>query len=160
MELYRFGGLGKSSKAGGEFADKTIEDNLQFFSDGAMRHTLISVGLILIASCGSDPYSGTNPASVPSTFSAIQANILTPKCVICHNTQDPRGGFSASSYSEVMSSPGTVSPFQAYTSELYTQTQSGSMPKRDKDQNPNGTPLSSGELQAIYNWISSGAPNN
>lgn len=123
---------------------------------------LLAATLVLSVSCGSNPYSGQNPATVASTFSSIQANILTPKCAVCHYTQDPRGGFSVSSYQEVMSSPGAVTPFQSYASELYTQCLSGNMPKKDRTVSGTATltPLSSNELNEIYNWISYGAANN
>jgi hypothetical protein len=115
--------------------------------------------ILLLAACGSDPYSGQSSTVAP-TFSAIQANILIPQCAVCHSTQNAAGGFSVSSYQEVMATGGAVTPFQAYVSELYTQTLSGTMPKRDRDKAPDATPLSSNQLQAIYNWISYGALNN
>jgi hypothetical protein len=106
----------------------------------------------LLASCGTSPYAGQSPSTAAS-FSAIQSEILTPACGSCHSTEQARGGFSVSSYAEVMSSPGAVTPFQPGTSELYYQCYNAIMPR-------DGSPLSSSELESIYNWIAYGAPNN
>ncbi len=114
---------------------------------------VLFVGFIsLLVCCGKSPYAGQTAATA-ATFSAIQANILIPNCADCHSTQRAQGGFSVSSYQEVMSSPGAISPFQPSASELYKQTVNGNMPKRMP-------PLSPSQLQSIYNWLSYGAPNN
>lgn len=108
--------------------------------------------LLGLASCGTSPYTGQSATTAPS-FSAIQTGILTPVCSGCHSSEQASGGFSVSSYAEVMSSAGAVTPFQPGTSELYYQCYNGIMPR-------NGSPLSPSQLESIYNWIAYGAPNN
>lgn len=109
---------------------------------------------LLLNSCGAGPNFGiSKPLSVPSNFSYIQSQILIPNCGSCHTPPLVTSSFDVSSYSSIMASPGGITPYQPYVSELYKQTYSGNMPR-------NGTALTSSQLQSIYNWIALGAPNN
>lgn len=89
------------------------------------------------------------PTPVPSnaTFSYIRSNVLIPHCVSCHGGA---GGYSYDSYTATLKS---VSPNNANSSPLYTSIKSGRMPIG------NGS-ISAADLQAIYDWIQAGAPNN
>jgi len=89
------------------------------------------------------------PTPVPSnaTFSYIRSNVLIPHCVSCHGGA---GGYSYDSYTATLKS---VSPNTANSSPLYTSIKSGRMPIG------NGS-ISAADLQAIYDWIQAGAPNN
>ncbi|NBT57812.1 hypothetical protein EBT16_03410 [bacterium] len=110
--------------------------------------------LFALVSCNKSPsYSKVSSASLNSSFSAIKATILDVKCSKCHSPTRPEGGVSLSSYDDVMSSPGTVIPFQPHQSQLFWQCYKGYMPEREPA-------LSALELQTLYDWISNGAPNN
>jgi len=112
------------------------------------------LGLTFLCSCNKAPsFASTNLSNVTATFSSIKANILDTRCLICHSTSNPKGGVSLSSYDEVMSSPGAVTPFQPHQSQLFWQCYKGYMPKE-------GLGLSELELQTLYDWIAYGAPNN
>ncbi|NBX83527.1 hypothetical protein EBQ90_10680 [bacterium] len=109
---------------------------------------------LFLGACNKSPsFASPNLSSVPASFSAIKTGILDAKCVFCHSTTKPKGGVSLSSYDEVMSSPGAVTPFQPHQSQLFWQCYKGYMPEM-------GPPLSTLELQTLYDWIAYGAPNN
>jgi uncharacterized membrane protein len=113
----------------------------------------LSISLFLCACNKSPSFASTNLNSVTANFSSIKANILDAKCVACHSSIKPKGGVSLSSYDEVMSSPGAVTPFQPHQSQLFWQCYKGYMPEM-------APPLSALELQTLYDWIAYGAPNN
>lgn len=79
---------------------------------------------------------------ITPTFSSIQQVTLGPKCVSCHS--------SLSTYSGVLQ---IVRPGDAPGSELYEVISDGHMPR----QSPK---LSDEEIQAVYQWIESGAAND
>jgi hypothetical protein len=111
-------------------------------------------GFIIIFSIQSCGYvGGSNPSqfassqtySTPPTFQEIQANILQPKCLSCHNS----GAYTFTSYSSLMTS-GVVIADNPLGSLLYQQIAAGLMPQ-------GGPFLASTDTQAVYDWISAGA---
>lgn len=76
-----------------------------------------------------------------ATFSYIEKNILGVSCTGCH---------SFNTYSSVMN---VVAAGNPNGSRLYTEVNSGNMPK-------GGTPLSAAQIKIIYDWIEAGALNN
>lgn len=98
---------------------------------------------------GATPTPNPTPTPTPvnlATFTYINANILQPKCVSCHGTS---GGYSYANYTATLRS---VVPGNPNASLLYTETASGSMPKR--------TRLTTQEVDLIRSWIQAGALNN
>lgn len=89
-------------------------------------------------------------ATLVAKYSSISAKILVPKCLGCHGSANPAGGYSVATYNGVMA---LVQPGNAAASGLYDSTLKNRMPK-------NGVPLSSQELTAISDWILSGALQN
>lgn len=95
---------------------------------------------------------GKLPAPLPleAKFSSISQRILEPKCVSCHGPTRAASGKRLDSYSATL---GTVHAGVPTDSSLYTECKSGQMPE--------GAPhLSAEELDVIYQWILTGAPNN
>ncbi len=89
-----------------------------------------------------DSNSLSSSGSKGMSFALINEKILQPKCVMCHQ--------NFSNYSTLMAS-GVVISKKPDQSSLYLKTSSGQMPK-------GGSPLSGEEVNAIYQWISDGAP--
>lgn len=108
---------------------------------------------LLIAGCGrpkgvpgitdSDPKNLTE--GVP-TFDKVFNQIFSPKCLKCHSS----GSMSLKTYEDTMNS-GWVIPKDPKASKLYSEVESGDMPK-------GGPPLSAEELNLISKWIELGAP--
>lgn len=109
---------------------------------------------------GLKPASGSGPAPTPTpvfvepTFASISRNILVPKCVFCHGPTMAKSGVRYDTYQFTLE---TVRPGLATESDLYKETLKtggGVMP-------PAPAPhLNQLELEAIRNWINSGAANN
>lgn len=98
---------------------------------------------------------GTTTAS---SFSGQVLPIFQAKCQACHNSDTKFGGWDASSYETVMTS-GNNSPVviagdikNSLLAQLIQGTKGKLMP-------PQGS-LPQEEIQAILDWIASGAPNN
>jgi hypothetical protein len=102
-----------------------------------------------LAGCNSTHLQSTSTAlySSPPTYTELSTNIFEPKCLSCHAT----GVTNLSSLDSLMAS-GKVVAGNAEASILYQQVKTGAMPS-------NGAPLATEELQAIYDWITSGASN-
>lgn len=94
--------------------------------------------------------STSPPASSDATFTQVNTQILQAKCIGCHSAGSSP---DFSSYTSFATNTQWVQPGDASASALYTQVQSGSMPK-------GGTPLSADEVTLIYNWIQNGAQND
>ena len=90
--------------------------------------------------------AGANPNA---KYSWIFTNILSPRCLNCHGAGGG-GGYDARTYTSNLT---RVTPFNAAGSLLFTETNSGSMPK-------GSTKLTATQLQAIKDWINAGALNN
>lgn len=91
----------------------------------------------------------TPSANSNAKFSWIAANILTPRCVKCHGSNSA-GGYDVRTYAGTMR---RVVAGNSSASGLFTAVNSGGMPL-------NGSKLSADQIQAIKDWINSGAPNN
>lgn len=123
-----------------------------------------------VSACGKPDGSGGNALApgapgqpgiaqtLTPSFSSLEAQIFTPKCVKCHNPTKSSGGVDLSSWESVRQVDGAhdhaiVEPGKATESHLYTQIASGNMP-------PTGTKCSPSEIQAVRDWIDQGALNN
>lgn len=103
------------------------------------------------AQAPSTPIATPTPIPLGPTYTSLAANVLTPKCVGCHSTNNKTAGYAFDTFANVSKS---VKARNAAGSLLYTITQSGSMPPR-----PNPT-LTSDEQRALSDWIQAGALNN
>lgn len=98
------------------------------------------------------PVIGTLPpgTAIPlgPTFASINANILSKRCLGCHNVGNPAGGVSYSTYASTMNTVQRTLPLQStmYTSVATRMT----MPK-------SGGALNAAETKAIFDWITAGA---
>lgn len=93
------------------------------------------------------------PPIIPlaGNFKSIQANIIAPKCLLCHSQPNPKDHVLLDSYAAVRKYVGSTQP---KNTKLYEITASGEMPTK-------GYPdLNEAELNALKEWISSGALNN
>ena len=103
-------------------------------------------------------FAGTTTATPPAgtpTFSTDILPILQANCTVCHGTL---GGWTASSYTSVMTTgthvpvvePGDADNSLLVQKLLGTQQVGGQMPPSTK--------LSEAQIQIIINWINAGAP--
>ena len=90
-------------------------------------------------------------AVLTSSFASINNLIIQPRCVSCHGAIRQDGGINLATYDKLMGS-GTITARYPTLSSFYTSCQSKSMPP--------AAPLSPTELQAVSNWIKSGAPGS
>ncbi len=98
------------------------------------------------------PTSGTPATSAPSpTFAWIQANVLIPRCTICHRGASAPAGFDLSSYDNVMMG-GRVVAGNPSASLLFQRINNNTMPP--------GNPLSADVKLLISQWIQNGAKND
>ena len=114
------------------------------------------------------PASIISPLAVTNghaKYSWIKANIMDSKCMDCHSAHQGDGdGLDKANFDSYEGVLNTITPSHPETSKLYIMVQTKKMPK-GMDAMPGmpakpGVPLNRGELQAISDWISSGAPNN
>jgi len=82
------------------------------------------------------------------SYSELNEKIFQNRCIDCHDSDE----VNFTSYDLLMAG-GSVVRGNPENSLLYQQIVSGKMPKKS-------TPLSKNEVQAIYNWIKSGADND
>ncbi len=108
--------------------------------------TALLISILAAYSCGR-PGDGTD-LPLP-TYSWINKNILQSKCIGCHTTGNASHGVDFSTYTRTIAT-GSVLSGDPSRSTLYTQTYAGLMPK-------SGPRLSESEIQAIYDWVKSGA---
>lgn len=97
---------------------------------------------------------GTAPAptAISPTFAWIQANVLTPRCVICHRGAGAPGGYDLSSYANVLAG-GRVVAGNPAGSRFFQRIDNNSMP-------PGGPALAADVKTAIRQWIQNGANND
>ncbi len=108
------------------------------------------------ASPGSPATRQTSPLPLGPSYRSLSQNIFTPKCLSCHSGPNPSGNTNFTSYDALVHNPrhtDLVTPGKPENSHLYEVLQNDEMP-------PNGPPLSQQEIQAVSDWISSGAQNN
>jgi hypothetical protein len=91
------------------------------------------------------PTPTPTPDPKAPTFTQIRAQILVPRCIICHGDHDV---FQDWEYVERHTQPGNPEG-----SPLYTYVLSGKMPK-------GGQKLPAAQIQMIYDWIKAGSLNN
>ena len=90
----------------------------------------------------------SSAATVTPHFSSINAEIIQPKCMPCHNSSMEKTDFST--YAGVLRH---AIPHSPSSSAFYNQVEAGSMPI-------DRAMLSDDEILAIYQWIQNGAPND
>lgn len=106
---------------------------------------------------GAKPPSGSAvvpaPVVIPlsGTYTSVQANIITPKCLHCHAAANASGGIRLDGFTAVKRYVSGATP---QNSKLYTITASREMPPRPE------TGLTALELRALSDWIISGSLNN
>lgn len=126
-----------------------------------------SVALAL-AACQHELAAPTAPSD-PTTFTSIQANILTPRCVNqgCH----PGGGapmslaagaaynnlvnVNSATYGKPRVAPGNPNNSVLYLKLIGDNTVGGIAGRM-----PLGSALSATDIQAVRDWITKGAPND
>lgn len=118
-----------------------------------MKLSLMITGLFfVVSSFGLNAARSDEAVPLPAhpteaTYSWIQKNILTPKCVACHDE-----------YRAYNTTMGSVTAKNAGNSDLYNSiTSDGDMPEGCQ---PGTDCLSQDEQSAIYWWIQNGAENN
>ncbi len=84
------------------------------------------------------------------TYAWINANVSTPKCVMCHSGGSPSAGYDVSTYTGTLR---FVTKFSSAASRFYMASFEGSMPL-------GAAKLTTLQLNAIKTWIDSGALNN
>lgn len=113
--------------------------------------------MLTLSACGVSKLSTSLTSSLLSSgdrrigFSQVDAALIQPKCVSCHNSSSPGGGINLESYAALMSS-GSVIPRLAAASRFYASIQEGSMPI--------GATVSASQLQMVRDWINAGANLN
>jgi mono/diheme cytochrome c family protein len=106
------------------------------------------------------PRAAASPAPVQPTFSSLETNVFTPKCVQCHGSSNPSAGVDLSSYAAIQNAASThghaiIEPGNPDASHLYMFVADGSMPP------DNSAPkVTADELAALRAWIQAGAQNN
>jgi len=98
------------------------------------------------------PVPVPTPTSTPTapSFTQVNQDVLVPRCVSCHSSQYAAAGVDLSSYDATMSN---VVPGDPSSSILYLSVAPGG-------DMPLGDSLPQDQIQEIYDWIESGAPNN
>lgn len=110
------------------------------------------VAVLALSSCNYERNKNIEDPAVTkssSAFAVIQKNIIEPKCLNCHSSNNPSDGIDLSSYANVISSR-TVVPGKPELSTLYTSVATKKMPR-------GGSALADGEIELIQKWILAGA---
>ncbi len=93
-----------------------------------------------------------NPPVTPTVFFAADIQpILTASCTGCHGGNNPSDNYNLESYAGTVAK--FVNPGNAASSALYTEVQSGDMPR-------NAAPLAPADIMKIQTWINEGALDN
>ncbi len=134
----------------------------------AIAYLVLAASALLLASCSDRGDSVQGPATPSDPAEISFANdvhpIFTARCAIsgCHVAPTPTGGLvlTAGCYVNLVNvptqvfTPGVrVTPNDTGASVLYLLVSSGTMPAT-------GGPLTTAQIDAIREWIESGAPNN
>lgn len=102
------------------------------------RFLVLFLSVASLEGCG---YRELKTGISPS-FQSIQANIVQPKCLHCHE--------SLATYEGLLR---VVEPGSPEDSEFYEEIQEGGMPLHS-------VKLSDAEIQAVHDWIQNGAQND
>ncbi|MDZ7269396.1 MAG: hypothetical protein ONB48_18435 [candidate division KSB1 bacterium] len=123
----------------------------------------------LLAACQHDLSAPSAPQD-PTTFSSIQANILTPRCVNagCHpGGNAPMSLAAGAAYNNLVNVNSAtygkprVSPGNPNNSVLYLKLIGDNSIGGSAGRMPPGQPaLSVSAIQAVRDWIAKGAPND
>lgn len=110
---------------------------------------------------GGDGGGGTSPPTpaLVATYDSIRANILVPKCIACHGPNKADENIRYDTYAYTLGAGGyknTINIVNPSISSFYRECNSGSMPPRSMGYQP----LTPTELQVVYDWMLSGAPEN
>jgi hypothetical protein len=134
----------------------------------AIAYFLLAASCSILTSCSDrgDPAQAPRPFDPAGiSFANDIQPIFSARCAIsgCHVLPTPTGGLvlsAGSSYANLVNvptqvfTPGVrVTPNDVAASVLYLLVSSGTMPAT-------GSPLTTAQINAIREWIESGAPNN
>jgi hypothetical protein len=101
-----------------------------------------------------DAGGGVVTASQKATYSWIKANVIGPSCIGCHSKGKSASDYPFESYNDVADPANTVvatnDPENSY---FYTDIRDGMMPKHRAH-------LPADQVQAVFDWIKAGCPNN
>ncbi len=104
---------------------------------------------------GATPPPPPKPKVIEPTFEWVSTEILSKRCTGCHNGSNKRTGLDLRTYESLMEFEGilqkAVEPGDPKASSLYLLLDEQEMP-------PSGPPVEGQELEAIEEWIRSGAP--
>lgn len=147
--------MGDSSKGRliGSIVGKTMPKSGSYMVTSAaelqvLRDWITSMSFVPLAT-GEQPFKPL--PDLGPTYASIYANILLPKCVMCHGPSRADKGIRYDSYTASMR---TVSAGNANASRLYTECRDRLMPEVPFKA------LNAAELSALQTWIAGGAPNN
>ncbi|MEO0073946.1 MAG: hypothetical protein ABIK43_04730 [candidate division WOR-3 bacterium] len=130
--------------------------------------------ILLLLACGSKPepraftpapqpdtairpltQSPPPPAGQPVSFGRDILPLLSTSCLSCHSPENPGGNYLVNSYCDVVASGSDSTPNviagRPESSLLYTYLRQG---------HPACSPLDSGRLRLIHDWIKQGARND
>jgi hypothetical protein len=132
---------------------------------------VIAVAAFGLSSCDEKLSDLTGPTpNLKPTFASIQSEILSQKCVGCHNGTGARlPGImnlkEGSAYASLVGVPSIerpalmrVSPGDPENSYLYHKLEGEDITGQRMPLN--GTPLTEGQIRVIERWIETGAANN
>jgi hypothetical protein len=133
---------------------------------------LVAAATVFAGACDEKLSDLTGPTpNLKPTFASIQSEILSQKCVGCHNGTGQRlpGVMNlkeGSAYASLVGVPSIerpglmrVAPGDPENSYIYQKLE-GSQGIGGQRMPLNGTPLTEGQLRVIERWIDLGAPNN
>ncbi|MCB0364572.1 MAG: hypothetical protein H6624_08915 [Bdellovibrionaceae bacterium] len=107
-----------------------------------------------------DPGGGGTTPPTPAlvaTYDSIRANILVPKCIACHGPNKADDNVRYDTYAFTLGAGGyknSLNLVDPTASSFYRECNSGKMPPQNKGYQP----LTPTELQVVYDWMLSGAP--
>jgi uncharacterized membrane protein len=119
----------------------------------------IGIGITFLSSC---TFHQSKEPPVEANFASINQFVFQPKCVGCHNPENPKAhGIDFTNYAAIFSSNNSMpagkgfihiidNQLDADGSALYKSVVSGKMPPGDRSK------LSKREIDAIRTWLSNG----
>lgn len=118
-----------------------------------MKSPYILIATILVVGCGrsSDdvPQINTGTKVLP-TYASINEAIFQKSCIKCHDEHHGHGGYAGISFNSYENAIKAITKGYPEQSRLYVALKSGKMPL-------SGTKPSDDQIQAVYDWILSGA---
>ncbi len=152
--LYQVVATGDMPRNGPPLSDCEVQQIKSWIDAGAPRNfeekiTEQDSTVVADTSQTMEPSDTTTSNATVTYFDASVQPILQQHCLSCHNSSSPTAGVSFSTYQSTMNVVGATPE----ASLLYTEVESGSMPR-------NSAPLSPEEIQTIKKWIEDGAPES